>query len=75
MSNPYSYLYPCEYCGAAKGEPCRAVTRVAPSGYEITTPAPNGYHVSRYPANGYLSDSDGATMQFLTNLIVRGNGR
>jgi hypothetical protein len=68
MSNPYSYLYPCKYCGAAKGDPCV-------SGAGIASPAPNGYHISRYPANGYLSDSDGATMQFLTNLIVRGDGR
>ena len=73
MSNPFSIHYACPVCGADIGQPCTGVTRQGPSGYSYTTDPPNGYHVSRYPANGYVSDSDGATVQFLTNLIVRGN--
>jgi len=74
VSNPFSIRYACPVCGADIGQPCTGVIMHGPGGYSYITDPPNGYHVSRYPANGYLSDSDGATMQFLTDLIVRGNG-
>jgi hypothetical protein len=60
---PNPQNYPCPYCGALKGEHCTN---------KLGQPI-EGAHFSREPQTTYSTDADKTTIQFLTNLIVRGN--
>jgi len=55
--------YPCPYCKASAGEPC--VNKIGQ--------AVKGSHYEREPQTTHVSNPDTATIQFLTNMIVRGN--
>ena len=68
--NPNILAYPCPFCQAQPGESCVMLDGVTPY------PRP---HFNREPVTTYrqLTDTERAdrdTLQWLTNVIVRGNG-